>query len=1045
MLSKLKKLVTDRIYKRGESYYFEKRVDKYKLDRLAANDFKIDATVLGPGSRDYDVRLNLKIDDDKINYVGYCNCPYDWEDICKHQVAVMFYFYYNDYKNVKNNISYYEFDQLMSIINTPSSTPVDLKYEIKGLLSENMVNFSLTITNSEITDENLEKLICYINPKDYSLEYDLPISLTESSRQVVNYLFYTETRGSRKRGTVLIPKNTDNLAFICNLIDNSYVICSETGRRLKLGKPLDSSIIITGDENKVDIKLAEENYRIYTDTKDENQVWWTLIEDYLHRVNLKDYKKLPSVIQIREEEKGEFIFDILPKLEERFDATIDGKLVEYNLIKAYPDIMISLDYQDGEIICNSKIEIEGRLFEGIETLDIPFEYQYQRSSEDPHTWHGIDRKSIDEYIQFLEENEFSISKNHFVIREQENINNFLTGGFPYLPEDWTVETTENFEGLKVIPLELEPVVQVSTDEIDWFDFKITYTLGGQTYTYDEIKQLLRRNKQGDAYIKIENQYFLVYDDEKTKILEENVNMESREEDKYRSEFYNILYYQKLFEEKGIKVNGSRVYNELQEDLSQKNIIKKWEVPVEVRDKLRDYQKKGYFWMRFLHKYRFGGILADDMGLGKTVQVLTLLKSLNSTRPSLVICPRSLLYNWGEEINKFFPGMKYQIYYGTPTERIDLRKDMDQFDIIITTYSIISRDVDYFDERIFSYCILDEAQQIKNHRTIRAASVKKIQAERRLVLTGTPIENSVDELWSIFDFLMPGYLGTHSSFSKKYKTPIMENNDLNTLNQLKKRIAPFILRRNKQEVLSELPKKMEQITKVAMTNLQADAYQTILEEVRQQILESVQEMGFNRSQFQILSALTKLRQVCNHPKLVMDNLEQGINSGKIEALLEIVEEATASGHKILVFSQFVKMLRIIETEFKNNDITYEYLDGSTRNRMERVKRFNSDPSINTFLISLKAGGTGLNLTSADMVIHVDPWWNPMVEKQATDRVHRIGQENKVMVYKLITSGTIEEKILKLQQRKQNIFDSVIEQNMGKVEKLTWQDIQEIFQF
>lgn len=1045
MLEFFEAKVSPKIFQRGKKYYLENRVKDYRLSQLSDNKFLIDAVIVG--SKNYFVRIGLKFDHDVLRYEGECICPYDWDWICKHQVAAMFHFFVHDYPRIFNGQQLYlGYEQLLEVVDAPQQKPVSFTYKVKGLLSERMVNFSFTLEFPENIESEMKDLIQQINNK-WTPPYftqELSIPFTEKSLQVFEYLKNSETKKSQKAGTVLIPKTPGNFAFIYNLAKENEVICSETGQRIVSGKPIQPALIIHGTEDKITIDMSNEGFKIYSNER--GQIWWTMLEDHLHPVHFKNYESLPPEVQIPEDQKGKFLFEVLPEIQSRFGAHLSPELTKYELSKIYPEISLSFDYNNEEIICDTVIKIKDQEICGTRTLDLPMEDFYERSTQNPYLWYGVDQKSLLEYIHFLEENEFVISNGRFIIHKEEDIQNFLTGDYLHLPEDWGIQTTESFDHLEVRPVELEPIIDISTDgKINWFDFQVTYNLGGETFTHQEIMQRLKKNSHGDSYIQIGNQFFVIYNDDKQRLIEDNINLTQKVQNRYQSQFYNLLYYRNLFLEKGIQIHGDRIYNELEEDLTNKQLIQEWKTPKEVKSVLREYQKTGYYWMRFLQKYRFGGILADDMGLGKTIQVLTLLKGVDLNKPSLVVCPRSLLYNWGEEIKKFFPSMKYFVYYGTPTERIESLEQIQGADVVITTYSIIGRDIDLLNDYSFGYLILDEAQQIKNYRTKRAESVKNVRADHLLVLTGTPIENSVEELWSLFDFLMPGYLGSHSDFQKKYLKPIKEENNQKLLEQLKQRVSPFILRRNKREVLTELPDKIEQVSKVAMTKLQEDVYKTILAQVRDDIFKSIQEKGFKRSQISVLSALTKLRQVCNHPKLVMQNLEEEVVSGKVEALMEIVQEAIASGHKLLVFSQFVKMLRIIEDEFHKAEITYEYLDGSTKNRMERVKRFNDDPEISVFLISLKAGGTGLNLTSADMVIHVDPWWNPMVENQATDRAHRIGQENTVTVYKLITSGTVEEKILKLQEKKQNIFDAVIEENSGKVENLTWEDVQELFEF
>ncbi|MFP4017327.1 MAG: SNF2-related protein, partial [Halanaerobiales bacterium] len=659
-------------------------------------------------------------------------------------------------------------------------------------------------------------------------------------------------------------------------------------------------------------------------------------------------------------------------------------------------------------------------------------------------------------IDFLEEYEFHVRPDSFFIKNREDIQEFITNGLLYLQEEWNVSRSESFNQIEVKSVELEPVIELmESDEeggkIDWFEFRVYYNLGGHSLSREKLLKMIRYNKSGEAYIQIDDSYFFLQEGKQEENLKEIIDLadgdSNNDNENYRSNYYNILYYKRLVEDSGISFQGNKVYNQLDQDISGESLVKKEDIPQQVEGLLRNYQKDGFYWLRFLHKYRFGGVLADDMGLGKTLQALTLLKSIELSGPALIVCPRTLIYNWSEEVEKFFPGTKYLVYYGTPEEREEMIDKLIDYEIIITSYSILSRDYKALNEieASFSYCILDEAQHIKNFKTKRARGVKAIKALYKLALTGTPIENSVEELWSIFDFLMPGYLGSYSYFRKNYLNPISNENDSERLSELKKRVEPFLLRRKKGEVLKELPDKIINYQHVEMTKLQQDTYKLVPEEVKSKVFETVSEKGFNQSRIHILAALTKLRQICNHPALVLEKADQQAPSGKIDALMEMVEEAIDGGHKLVVFSQFVKMLKLIRERFDIQGISYEYLDGSTHNRMERVNRFNSEEDVKVFLISLKAGGVGLNLTSADIVFHVDPWWNPMVERQATDRVHRIGQENKVIVYKLITRGTVEEKMLKLQKRKEEVFNSVIESSSTQSETITWEDIQELFQY
>ncbi|MEN2998710.1 MAG: DEAD/DEAH box helicase [Brevinematia bacterium] len=464
-----------------------------------------------------------------------------------------------------------------------------------------------------------------------------------------------------------------------------------------------------------------------------------------------------------------------------------------------------------------------------------------------------------------------------------------------------------------------------------------------------------------------------------------------------------------------------------------------DIPAEIRDVIREYQKTGYYWLNFLYRNSFGGILADDMGLGKTLQALAFIKGIREFSkkfPSLVICPTSLTHNWAREIDKFFPGMRYAVVSGKPKEREEILNNYSNYDVIITSYALLRNDVEMYADREFEVVIVDEAQYIKNKEAKITKFVKLLNSRIKVALTGTPIENSVSDLWSIFDFIMPGMLGSYQTFIEKYSNP--EN-----YGELAKKISYFVLRRKKEDVLRELPSKIEQNIFVPLSPEQSEIYDRMVREIKLNILKQVGEFGFEKSKMHILSALTKLRQVCNHPYLISEDYRD-IKSGKMELLMDLLDDAIEGGHKVLVFSQFVEMLKIIREEFENQGIKYSYLDGSTKNRQKVIDEFNSKDDIKVFLISLKAGGFGINLTSADIVILYDPWWNPMIERQAMDRVHRIGQTKTVNVYKLISENTIEEKILSLQESKRIIFSSVIEASSSLLSSMTWEDVKSLLE-
>ena len=498
----------------------------------------------------------------------------------------------------------------------------------------------------------------------------------------------------------------------------------------------------------------------------------------------------------------------------------------------------------------------------------------------------------------------------------------------------------------------------------------------------------------------------------------------------------------------MNVYKSKEYKDLINDIQNVNdeYIK---IPKGLNATLRRYQEIGYKWLKTLDMYGLGGILADDMGLGKTLQVISLLLDYNENsdekRTSMVVCPSSLALNWFNEINKFAPTLKTTVIAGNAEERKRLIQKLQDYDIIITSYDLLKRDVDTYTEINYEYkfIVADEAQYIKNNNTQNFKAIKKIKAQTKFALTGTPIENSLAELWSIFDFSMPGYLYSYRKFKESFETPIIKEEDTYKMSKLKMLIEPFILRRIKEEVLTELPEKTVTVLNSEMEEEQQKLYMSYMSKAREEVENELIASGFEKNQMKILALLMRLRQICCHPKLFIDNYDGG--SGKLNQCMEIIKDAVQGNHKILLFSGYTSMFDIIEKELEKEDIKYFKLTGQTKvsERIELVDEFNENNDIKVFLISLKAGGTGLNLIGADMVIHYDPWWNISAENQATDRTYRIGQKRNVQVYKLITKNSIEEKIYELQQKKAKLVDNMLSTNETFISKLSKDEIMDLF--
>jgi SNF2 family DNA or RNA helicase len=494
--------------------------------------------------------------------------------------------------------------------------------------------------------------------------------------------------------------------------------------------------------------------------------------------------------------------------------------------------------------------------------------------------------------------------------------------------------------------------------------------------------------------------------------------------------------------KQVVISCSKGIKELQKTLNDPKVEMDVSIPPRFKGELHPYQKEGIRWLHRLRDFGLGGILADDMGLGKTIQAICALSEIHNSgsrvAPSLIVCPTSLVDNWKEEINRFEPGLKVVTFVGAPGERRKLLALKNDVDVFVTSYGLIQRDLEYFEPLSFSYVILDEAQAIKNRETRNARSVKRLNADFRLVLTGTPIENSLEDLWSLFDYLMPGFLGSHDRFLQSYMRPA-DHDVRKAFDILKKRVAPFVLRRMKQDVLDDLPSISHIVYHCYLHDEQRMIYQAAAKRAKEELSDLVERQGFDKARLHVLATLTKLKQICCHPSLVRSDESAPVCSAKYEMFQDLLEILIGGGHKTVLFSQYTKMLGIIKEDFSQKNIPYLYLDGSTKNRLSVVKQFNEDPAIPVFLVSLRAGGTGLNLVGADSVIHYDMWWNPAVENQATDRVWRMGQKLKVSSYKLITKGTIEEKIIELQEKKKDLISGIVQSDEDVLSKLTWEDV------
>ena len=629
--------------------------------------------------------------------------------------------------------------------------------------------------------------------------------------------------------------------------------------------------------------------------------------------------------------------------------------------------------------------------------------------------------------------------------------NFLGSGVPKVRRmGWQVELEGRVKPFADTADYVRPVVQVNEAESgSYFDVSYEYDIGTGSVSERDIQRALMK---GDSFIERNGRTILLDGDaiqQARAVFEDCAVGEGDKSGSFRVSGIYGSYVQSSIEAlEDVDMHASPDWLERARQQNNQLSVGPVELDKRLKGTLRSYQQEGVNWLRFLENRGFCGILADEMGLGKTLQTLAWIQlgrtdESHQGKPALIVCPTSLVENWREESVKFTPNLKVLTLHGTDRHR--KWKNVEKFDIIITSYALMRRDIEKHMEYTYSIAILDEAQHIKNRATQNALSAKKLKADHRLVLTGTPIENGVTDLWSIMDFLMPGYLGHHKNFHDYYEVPILNGGPDGEHAQLtlRRKLHPFLLRRLKKQVAKDLPPKIERTAPCKLTQDQHKVYMQLLEDSRQRISDMVEKEGFNKSRMEILKTLLRLRQTCNHIDLLkLEGVKSKHPSAKMELFFELLNEAMDSKHRVLVFSQFTSMLAILRDEMESRELKYCYLDGSTKDRQDVVRRFNKDHHIPVFLMSLKAGGTGLNLTGADMVIHFDPWWNPAVEDQATDRAHRIGQKRTVYSVKLITKGTVEEKVVEMQQRKKGIIDATLTTDEQVMQKLTWEDVQEL---
>ena len=754
---------------------------------------------------------------------------------------------------------------------------------------------------------------------------------------------------------------------------------------------------------------------------------------------LEVYKKnYTQSIIFNENNLRNFFAIVVPKIKDNFEIkNIDKEQIEKYMPKDLY-VKIYLDYNEkGYIIADVKFCYGNVEFNPIKNVNLEITRNAIQENE-----------VLDTFVQtgFM----LDSANARLVLVNDEKIYNFLSKEIEDYMKKFEVLVAENFKKKDIKKIKIKSIgVKIENNllDINLEDFK---------FNIYEIKDIINKYKLKRKFYKLKDGTYISLEKNNSLDFLENV-VDNIEIDYVNSEggtiklpIYRAMYLEKLFKEmNNTNIQKNEYYKKMISEIEDRHIDINTKIPKKLNTELRTYQKIGYKWLKTLEQYKMGGILADDMGLGKTVQVLTVILSYiqenkEKAKNSIIVCPSSLTLNWYNEIQKFTPTIKTLVISGDYLERKRKIETINNYQIVITSYDSLKRDIDLYTQYNFKYIVADEAQYIKNNNTKNSKAVKLINAETKFALTGTPIENSLSELWSIFDFIMPGYLYKYKKFKELYEIPIIKNQDEEKMNKLKKQIEPFILRRTKSEVLTELPDKTVTILSNEMKEEQYSIYMSYMAQARDEIMYQIDMKGFEKSQIKILSLLMRLRQICCHPKLFLS--EYTGESSKLNQCIEIIQDAVLGGHKILLFSSYTSMFEIIEEQLKKLEINYLKLTGQTKvgERIKLVDEFNTNKKIKVFLISLKAGGTGLNLTGADMVIHYDPWWNLSAENQATDRTYRIGQKKNVQVYKLITKNSIEEKIYELQQKKAKLIDNMLSTDATFISKLSKDDIMALFE-
>ena len=995
-------------------------------------DFSVDIFYSG------NFRVSFIIDKDGKIISKSCNCTdFAQDKICSHILACVLkkkndFFTEEEisFQKSKNILECFVTKEPLATSKEELGLDIDIIYEDGNYIVKLKIGVGIKYTIKTRDKFNAFRR-CYLGDDELELGKKLTYSrakyyFNEDDTKIVEFLFNYSRFSVGNYEVRDEPLKLNNREFneLLRLLENkTFTLAGNPIKSIVKEMPTDYRLDYEDDKYKFFI----DNYEQYLVV--DNDARFVIYDNKLYLLDIEDSKILCELydngvnsIVFAKENLELFKKGLLRK-------TINNIVVDDNIqeIKVSKEKKISIyfDLAKDRVRANVKLKYGNSEFDYFDKIDdIIRDVDFENKAISDLTTYG-----------------FVLSKNCFEIGDMDSAYNFLDNGLEYFANNYTIFTTEKIKKLNIYKdVKVKSNFSIGKDNILAYDFQI------DKVNEDEVNSMLLAIKSKKKYYRLKSGDVISLLQSKEledfSALTEDLGLGDDLKEKrisipkYRAFFIDSLKnnrYQEISTNASFDefINNFKTYKKAKVKFSQEE------------DKLlRDYQKDGVKWLYTIYKCDLGGILADEMGLGKTLQAIIFLRKvidLKSDAKILIVSPTSLVYNWEKEFSKFAPELKYIVMADNKKKRQDIMQKFNEYNIFITTYGLVRNDNDYYEDKNFEVCIIDEAQAIKNYQAGMTKEIKKIKARTKIALTGTPLENSVLELWSIFDFIMPGYLNSITRFKDAYGIKDVDDESLKKLDTLNYQIKPFILRRKKKEVSKELPDKIEHIEYLDMSEKEKALYQSLVEETKREINDVVASEGFSKARFKIVTLLTRLRQLCISPRLLDENYQE--ESVKIKRLLDIIKELIKDKHKILIFSSFKSAVYLVKESLDRESISNYVIDGSVkgRDRVAMVDAFNKDKT-NCFLITLKSGGTGLNLTSADVVIHLDIWWNPQAENQATDRAHRIGQTKKVTVLKLINKGTVEEKIIELQEKKKILSDNLIEgKNVATLDTLTEEEL------